>query len=48
MEWYRSLATFYWAANEDEESLASDPDRRLLSTVVEKVWYCIAMAFILL
>ncbi len=37
MEWFRSLSTFHYEPSETEEILAKDPDRRLVSLVVEKV-----------
>ena len=36
-EWYTSLSTFGFLPSESEEGLASDPDRRLMSLIVEKV-----------
>ena len=36
-EWYSSLSTFGYLSPESEDSLASDPDRRLMSLIVEKV-----------
>ena len=37
MEWHRALSTFHWSSSETEAELSSDPDRRLVSTTVEKV-----------
>ena len=37
MEWHRSLSTYSWSPKETESSLSADPDRRLVSIVVEKV-----------
>ena len=36
-EWYTSLSTFGYLPSESESSLASDPDHRLMSLIVEKV-----------
>lgn len=37
MEWHRTLASYSLEPSESESGLSSDPDRRLLSLVVEKV-----------
>ncbi len=37
MEWHKALLTFHLSSGETEASLSKDPDRRLVSVVVEKV-----------
>ena len=37
MEWHHSLSTYHWSSSETEGSLSVDPDRRLVSVMVEKV-----------
>lgn len=37
MEWYASILKYGWSAGETEDSLANDPDVRLMPVLIEKI-----------
>lgn len=37
MDWYNMIMKYAWSASETEESLADDPDVRLIPVLVEKI-----------